>query len=73
MNSLRMQQLITLARLSSLASDMSGYVQPVDRVKKEETDNKMPLNEEELLTLSTLTGKQKKAYVKSLKEKYGKA
>jgi hypothetical protein len=77
MNKQREQKLVTLARIMAMTQDLTGYVQPVDRLPNKELiatveSNRMPLTEEELLTLSTFSGKEKKAYVKTLKEKYGR-
>jgi hypothetical protein len=40
--------------------------------KYEPMNPKMPLNEDEIKKLSELSGKEKKAFVHELKEKYGK-
>lgn len=38
--------------------------------KKKTNSSKMPLSDEELKTLATLSGKEKKRFVKELREKY---
>ena len=44
-----------------------------DRNAKAREDRRMPLTEEELEKLASLSGKEKKAYVKELRAQYAKA
>jgi hypothetical protein len=47
-----------------------GMLEDVARPRRVKPNNKMPLTDEESETLAGLSGKAKKQYVKSLKEKY---
>lgn len=60
----------SLAGLLGLFAGMSGDLKPRKSDHTERDSNRMPLTKDELKHLASLSGKDKKIYVRKLREKY---
>lgn len=67
-----MRKTLTLAAALGLMAGLNALPIPKDPDHSERDANRMPLTQDEIDYLATLKGKDKKTYVKKLREKYSK-
>jgi len=63
---------LSLAAMLGLMAGMNALPQVREPDRSVSKNNKMPLTPEESMHLSTLHGKNKKIYIKKLRQKYSK-
>jgi len=69
---MRKRSSLSLAAMLGLMAGMNALPAPYKPDRSESNNNKMPLTPEESMHLSTLHGKDKKIYIKKLRQKYSK-
>lgn len=67
-----MRKTLSLAAALGLMAGMGALPLPKEPDRSVSDSNKMPLTEDEVNHLATLKGKDKKIYIKKLRQKYSK-